>query len=134
MGRGEWVWEGVEGVEDFEGADDVVLGGVCGVLEGLEESVEGCVEVTRGLEGVVEVEAEVGGGFGVVEESGDEAREARRGGFVKGFLDTLARGVEVVELRFDVGANLDEGGCMNGEVVLAGDAGWSVLLGAVWDG
>lgn len=35
----------------------------------MEEVEEGSVEVKRAEEAVVEVEAEVGGGFGVVEES-----------------------------------------------------------------
>lgn len=91
------------------------------------------VEVTRGLEGVVEVEAEVGSGFGVVEESGKETREARGWGFVESFLNAVARRVKVMEFGFDVGANLGVGGCVNGEVVLARDACGSVLLGGVWD-
>lgn len=32
MGRGERVWDGVEGVENTEGENDVVLGGVIRVL------------------------------------------------------------------------------------------------------
>lgn len=41
-------------------------------------------------------------------------------------MDTVAGGVKMVELGFDVGANVGVGGGVNGEVVLARDAG-SVL-------
>lgn len=38
-------------------------------------------------------------------------------------MDAVAVRVKVVELGFDVGANLGVGGGVNGEVVLARDAG-----------
>lgn len=74
MGVGDGVWEGVERVEEVEGANAVVLGGV-GRVKGSEEVEERRVEGTRVKDAVVEVEAEVRGSFGVVKERGEEARE-----------------------------------------------------------
>jgi len=74
VGVGDGVWEGMEGVEEVEGANAVVLGGV-GRVEGLEEVEERRVKGTRAKQAVVEVEAEIGSGFGVVKERGEEARE-----------------------------------------------------------
>jgi len=75
VGVGDGVWERVEGVEEVEGANAVVLGGV-GRVEGSEEVEKRRVEGTRAKDAVVEVEAEVRGSFGVVKERGEEAREA----------------------------------------------------------
>lgn len=52
VGVGDGVWEGVEGLEEVEGANAVVLGGV-GRVQALEEIEERRVKGTRAKEAAV---------------------------------------------------------------------------------
>lgn len=90
-GEGEGVVLGVELEEEIVGGVALGLGERRRRVEDDGEEVEeGRVEAAREGDGVVEAEAEVGGGFAVLEVGGDEAREvAFRFGFCEGFADAV---------------------------------------------